>query len=498
MKQRIGWILLGAGCLIRLIVFLQNRSIHMDAANLARNIIEKDIASFFQPLDYQQYAPPLFLVWEKLHTLLLGNNEYALRLLPLLSGCLLLWFWWKTSGALKLSWAISLVGLWLLAFSPFQIRYSTEVKQYATDAAVAMGLLLLATRIPLGKLHALGQIGTPRRWISWMLIGSLAIWGSMPSIFVLTGVGGYYLWQLMEDYKATTLRYLLMIGAVWLASFALYYFTVLKADLGNEALSNYHQAYFLPLLPSSGEQWWQWANIFRSLLRHTFGFTTLAIASGGLGLLLGGYALWQNSRAHFFLLALPVLSCLLASGLGYYSLIPRLTLFLLPILLLFYASGLQFLWENLKGYWKIVLLALVLPCLVLQTGFRYALQPLETAELRPLLAYLKRSYQPDQLVLITDGAAPAYYFYSNLHDRKADFQFEHTYIASWDEWPVHVLERTGAFTERWLVFSHLISAGAEQKKSQWLEEGTAQNNQLLRSIDTEGASVVLLKQSESN
>ena len=55
-------IFLALGMALRLWYYLDARSLFIDEANLALNISELPYAGFFQPLGYQQYAPPLFLL----------------------------------------------------------------------------------------------------------------------------------------------------------------------------------------------------------------------------------------------------------------------------------------------------------------------------------------------------------------------------------------------------------------------------------------------------
>ena len=53
------------GIALRVAVYLQNRDISMDEANVARNLFERDFAGLLKPLFYEQFAPPVFLWIEK-------------------------------------------------------------------------------------------------------------------------------------------------------------------------------------------------------------------------------------------------------------------------------------------------------------------------------------------------------------------------------------------------------------------------------------------------
>src|SRR5262245_65978294 len=80
------WFLIMLGVILRLRQYLVNRSFWADEASLAFNLVTRTFSGLTQPLDYHQGAPIGFLFIEKLAILLLGNNEFAMRLFPLLSG----------------------------------------------------------------------------------------------------------------------------------------------------------------------------------------------------------------------------------------------------------------------------------------------------------------------------------------------------------------------------------------------------------------------------
>jgi predicted membrane-bound mannosyltransferase len=74
------------GILLRVRQYLTGRSLWADEAMLALNIVNRGFGGMFKPLDYDQGAPIGFLLVEKLFNSILGKNELALRLFPLLVG----------------------------------------------------------------------------------------------------------------------------------------------------------------------------------------------------------------------------------------------------------------------------------------------------------------------------------------------------------------------------------------------------------------------------
>lgn len=71
------YFILTLGAINRIIQYEFNRSLWADEAVLALNIVHRSYLELFQPLDYDQAAPPGFLMIEKLTIELFGNQEYA-------------------------------------------------------------------------------------------------------------------------------------------------------------------------------------------------------------------------------------------------------------------------------------------------------------------------------------------------------------------------------------------------------------------------------------
>ena len=69
---------------LRVYSFLVNRSLWLDEAALANNILLPN--TLLNNAQFGQLAPPLFKALSLFNVNLFGMNEYALRLLPLLCG----------------------------------------------------------------------------------------------------------------------------------------------------------------------------------------------------------------------------------------------------------------------------------------------------------------------------------------------------------------------------------------------------------------------------
>ena len=124
----VGVILL-LGLLMRLKQYLIGRSLWLDEAMLALNIVNRDFVGLFQPLDYDQGAPVGFLLVEKTLNVLFGDHEFVLRFFPFIAGLAALGLFY-----VLLRQTTSGIGLWtglaLFATGSELIYYSSEMKQY--------------------------------------------------------------------------------------------------------------------------------------------------------------------------------------------------------------------------------------------------------------------------------------------------------------------------------------------------------------------------------
>ncbi|MBX2872608.1 MAG: hypothetical protein KTR30_10925 [Saprospiraceae bacterium] len=464
-SQQLGVAILFIGIVLRLIVFGQNRSLFIDEANLARNIVEKGFSSFFQILDYDQYAPPLFLCISKCFTLLMGANEWALRAWPLLAGTLSLWLVLRISQQLQLTGLAYLIPISWMSFSTLFVRYHTEVKQYSSDAMVALLLvfLLLRTRLHKQENNSAAVLST-RFYLSWGVVGCCAPWFSMYSVFVLFGIGVFVA---LKCWREGSIRRLLFWGLTlcsWLLSFGIYYLLILRFDLGKDALIDYHSQFSFPTNWLKASAWQQAGGVLQSILRSTFGFTFLAYLLGGLGLVIGLVHLYRRAGYLLIILGLPILTAWVASAFGLYSLIPRLTLFFLPLLYLIFAYSFQGLDRrsfSIRGkrlsfrYLLLIPIALLLP---LQKGPEYLWAPLKIEELRPVLVQLNPMIEAPTPIYVNHEAEPAFAFYQALHEFHPYVNQVQSYRAKWDEYPAAWLETLPIDkSEVWLLYSHLIS-----------------------------------------
>lgn len=160
---------------LRTVHYMANPSMWYDELAVARNITDRNLVGLLsEPLDHLQVAPAGFLLATKVSTMLFGENEYALRLMPWAFGMMTPVFFWLIARRF-VTGVVLIGGLLLIAVSPALIWYGGNVKQYSSDITIAMILVWLALRY---REHSRGT------WSAVVagLVGGLLITCSQPAV----------------------------------------------------------------------------------------------------------------------------------------------------------------------------------------------------------------------------------------------------------------------------------------------------------------------------
>jgi hypothetical protein len=355
--RRVG-LAIGVGVILRLLAYARGRPYWMDENSLVANLRLLTPAGFFGPLGGHQLAPPGFLLatWSAIR--LLGDNVYAMRLVPLLGGIGSMFLFRAVAGRCLPPRAVfAAVVMFAVASDP--IYYASEVKQYSTDLAVALGITLVALRV--GRAPASGVQG-----VALGVGGAAVVWFSHPSIFVLAGVG---LVGLSRSIAARDTRGALawcLVGLAWLASFAGVHAVAGRQLNGSPQMWIFWGFAFPPRPPRSlWDALWPVRRLvyyFINPLNFDAPFGERASMLPALGLAaLGAVRLGRLDRARFALLALPLALTLMAAYPRLYPFHGRLLIFLIPPFLLAIAAGLDRLdWEGFPRLAYLILAAMVL------------------------------------------------------------------------------------------------------------------------------------------
>lgn len=443
------------GAVLRVRQLVEVRSLWMDEAMLAVNIVERPLSGLAAPLELNQGAPLGFLVLQKLATLALGSSDLVLRLLPFVASIAALALFARVAT----NWigrAGLLAVLWMALSTPL-VDYATEAKQYSSDVFVAV-LLLWVTR------PWVARRANDRDHMVLAVVGAASLWLSHPASFALPGIGIVVAAQALRPFSRRGLLQAAMVAAAWGISAILLYEFSLASLAANTALLNYWKDYFLPLHGGGAGTWLVWA--LRAFVQDTAGLVpaepVLAVAAIGL------VSLAWRRPAMAVLALMPIVVALAASAAELYPFGHRLLLFATPGLFLLAAEGVGCVATAAARASSLVAPRLASPVaglVGLALGLMLLVQPARAAwermahprvveHLRPGLEYLVAHRLPGDGVYVYYGAKPAFRFYS----KSLPLDGEGLVLGrAHRSDPDAYLPEVGSLVDRarvWLVYSH--------------------------------------------
>lgn len=443
-------IIIFLGIILRIAQFIFNRSLTEGEAALALNIIHRSYSQLLKPLDYVQAAPVGFLFLQKFASNLLGTNEYALRLFPLIAGVGAIYLFYMVAKKTISSQSL-IIGLTLFAVGDHLIYFASEVKQYSSDVFIALLIIWLSIVVFNRRFDI-------KYTIFFGLVGAFCLWFSHPALFVL---GAALITMFLYIFKKriyTRLPGLLIAVFLGLTSFIINYIIALNNLSQSENLINFWQSSFMPLPPTSLADIKWFVYVFLRTFKFPVGLSTYELLLAVLAFFWGCVLMLKHQRKNILLLILPILLALFASGLHRYPFEGRLLLFLTPFVILIIAQGISDIQVRLKDKSTFLGLALVVILLihpVLSAGYRL-IRPRAPEELRPVLEYVNKNWQENDMIYVYYASINAYIYYQSRYDLpdnyirgiEARFEWMKYY---WDLYKLKDNKRI------WLVFSHIAT-----------------------------------------
>ena len=488
--EKLCFILLIFGTLVRLVQYLSNRSIWADEAVLALNIVNRSYAQLTQPLDYEQGAPIGFLILEKTAINLFGNNEYALRLVPLIAGIGSLFLFYQLAKKLIPKPAIP-IALALFASLPHLIYYSSEVKQYSRDVAIALLLFLLLLPLIREKLHR-------PQLIKFSLIGAIAIWYSHPAIFILAGIGLTSAIFTLRQKQLDKIKPLSITFSSWLFSFILFYWLSLsKLTADSDLMTSWSKAF-----PSSPLDIIWLLDALGKFFYRPLGFEAWMDGLAIIAFVVGCLACWRRKKSTLLLLLSPILMTLAAAYLEKYPFRSRLVLFLTPFFILLIAEGVNYVlqrtrksqrqWVGIAG----VFLTVLLLWQPMVSAGSILIQPKWRSEIKPAISFIKTHQKPGDILYVYQRGIYQFLYYAEKYGYKeGDYILGVDDLDKYDGRGVSEQERKRYLNDLnnlrgnsrvWLLFSH--AAPSENKLFlSYLEE----NGIKLAEVHSKGTSAYL-------
>lgn len=453
------------GVLLRLRQYFTNRSLWVDEASLALNIVNRTFSELTQPLDYEQGAPLGFLFIQKFFVSTLGNQEYVLRLFPLISGIVSTYLIYRIAS--EYFGRFGIVATLLFAVSEWMVYYSSELKQYSSDVMLALLLIYFS-------LKYLKSEEGKRELVLLGLLGFFAIWVSHPSIFILPVILFLLVIEkwIKKDYSQVS--WLFGIAIIWLGAFLITYMISLNNLIGNETLQDYWGDNFAPFPPWENLLWYK--NIFISLLPRvdsSFWLNTIPgfqimylIEATLLVVLIGGVFLFLRDKKLAFIIIFPLVLAFIASVLRKYPITDRFLYFWYPPLFLMIAEGLRgiyFIFKRVSSNVALVtyiLLAVTILWNPLAIAYNNFISPPMGEDIKPVLAYIQDNVQEDDIVYIHHGSLTPFLYYADFYNISEGKVFVARKSWNFERFVIDVENFRGS-GRIWFVFSHVLSCDCE-------------------------------------
>jgi len=412
------------GAALRLAAYLTVRSLWLDEAMLSNNIVGRTFVALLGPLGENQSAPWLFLFGEHAAAMVLGPNELALRLLPLVAGILLPWMVWLATTRL-VDRETGIIAASIAALSPLLLYYSNEVKPYGTDALVSASLVFATLRV-------LEDAVDRRRWLVLVVAGAVGLVAAFPAAFILPACWGALLASANVRRSPHARRMLSLAAILWIATLALPYLLVIRRAASDSFLTTYFSDRFLvPWRPGAfAALWGLWHDVS---VEAFLGHDALASSPGAIAIVLSatilalcGVGLWEIWRrrgaAGALLLIGPIAIALAASTARVYPLTGRLWTFTAPLCAMLAAAGVRAVATRVRRDRSFTMSIVVTACLLATAGLDAAVgltdPHFRRAHMRPLIQLLEEEQRTTgDPIYVMPRAAPQWLFYTTAWRR---------------------------------------------------------------------------------
>lgn len=445
------------GVIIAAFSLIYNRSLWLDEAMLARNIVDKSFFQLLLPLDWNQVAPIGFLLVNKSLAGVFGYHDWVFRIFPFLTYLISLPVFYNLVKKITTNNNKALLALLIFSLNHNILYYSNEFKQYSSDILIA--LLLFSTFYSFYK-------NDFQNYLKFAFIGAVSIWFSNITILLLFPMAILIFYK---NYYVRKSKSVLILYAIWITSFLIYYFLFIYNHPTKDYMLNYWRMSFLPIDNFSNEfLGWFYKRIrvffgsligFGKIWKYTAIFVTV------------GVIIFIKERKYFqiFIFFFPIIIHLILSGLKMYPFDFRFLLYTIPIIIIFFVEGIYFIWNYLNSkLFKITILVLLVPALIVSSPIISEI-PFQNEEIKESLEYMNAHIKNDDKIYVYYGAYDAFVFYQNKYENLTSKEII-SGLRHYNEWPLYysdILEHHGNI---WLLFAHVSPFGTDKNEENFIIE----------------------------
>lgn len=367
---------LAAGVAVRLWQYLGNPSLWIDELALTEDVLHLPLRALLtRPLPLDQIAAPGFLAALKASAAWLGTSEFALRAFPFLCALGSVPLFAALARRVQPAWT-GLFSLSAFSLLPLLVSWSASVKQYSTDVAVSLAVLLAALRV-------LERSAGPKALAVAAAIGVTAPWFSHPAAFTVAGCGAVLFVESFPRGGRTARPWLAGVVLLWAGSAA--GAAALARSLLVPETREYMSRFWSPSLPDTA---------------------TLALLAVGAVLLV------RRGLPDAAVLLAPVVTTLLASGAHAYPFSGRAVLFLVPVFVLAAGEAIALLVEGVGALGVPSAVGAAILILALLAALAHNPPVYRREEMRPVLTRLATRLREGDAIYVYYGAARGFRFYA--------------------------------------------------------------------------------------
>jgi hypothetical protein len=391
---------------VRVAQYAADRSLWLNEAALALNLLNRGFFSLTGELDFNQGAPVGFLLIEKVAAVTIGSSEYALRAFPLLCGIASVYFFLRLAQRLLSNWAVAMA-LMLFATASGPIYYASEVKQYSTDLAATLLLTLLAVSVFDGRLDL-------SRNVAAAVVGMFVIATSHAAVFVALAIVLVFGTAFLRSRPWHESTRFLPVLVIWSLSGAI------AIGLSVFQLAHLRETVTFTNGFSFGSELHAF-NKLATAVGESLGFllgpewlSSLLLKLAAVVSVIGAVSLFVRERALCLILVLPGLLAYIANAAHIYPVFARTTLFLVPAGIIVLAEGVARIVKLLPRFpATAIATALVISICGVPASYAayHLVVPRHHEELRPVLEEIRSSWRPGDSMYLHYGAQYAFLYY---------------------------------------------------------------------------------------
>jgi hypothetical protein len=244
-------------------------------------------------MEYIQVAPLGFIWAERVMYQAFGMSEYVMRLIPTLAGiaALILFAVWTRKILEPLAATLATA---VLAVSDLAVRHAVELKPYGMDLLVGVVLLYPATLFLKDR--------QTRRLIFLILITPLALFISLPSVFIAAGIVATLCFD-FPRMPAPQRVFVLIFGAILCTTFGVLVWRFIGAQFAGSGPSQQICWVFPPYSPPQFFIWFLQTHS-GNFFGYPMDFTTPGSGPSFLLMVIGAIVLFRTGRARLGLLVI--------------------------------------------------------------------------------------------------------------------------------------------------------------------------------------------------